>query len=198
MALLDRATSHPDASYSVILKPQRMRVTLEDRGGFLELSTDAVTVRVRKSPINVELCRRRESLVTNTGLVVGLSGVEMKLSLKPEECIYGTGFRSIPIDRRGHRLALYNKPHFDYQTNVEDINYCIPLAISSQRYMILFDNVEKGYMDIGKSSKDEMTFGAIGGELVYYFISDDSYLRSETFSDTLRGPLAFFFGQTEG
>jgi hypothetical protein len=23
-------------------------------------------------------------------------------------------------------------------------------------------------------------------------------LRSETFSDTLRGPLAFFFGQTEG
>jgi oligosaccharide 4-alpha-D-glucosyltransferase len=175
VTLLNPGLSHPDASDSVILKPERAHVTLEDKGSLLELSTDAVTVRVHKSPINVEFCRRQESLATNTGFFAKPSGKEIKFSLTPDECIYGTGFRSIPINRRGYKLDLYNKTQYAYKTNATNLNYSVPLAISSRRYMILFDNPEKGFMDIGKSSNDEMTFGAIGGELAYYFISDDSY-----------------------
>lgn len=175
VALLNPGMSHPETSDSVILEPERSHVILEDRGGSLELSTDAVTVRVHKSPVTIELCRRQEPLVTNSGFFVNPSGREIKFSLKPGENIYGTGFRSIPINRRGYKLDLYNKAQYGYTTNVANINYCVPLAISSQRYMILFDNPEKGFMDIGKSSSDEMAFGAIGGELAYYFISDDSY-----------------------
>lgn len=187
VTLLNSGMSHPDTSNCVILIPHMFHVKFEDKGNVMEYSTDSISVRINKSPLTIEFFRGQKLLTTNKGFFVKNTDRGIQFRLKPEENIYGTGSRSIPINRRGHKLDLYNRAVYGYELNAENLNYCIPLVISSERYMILFDNPEKGFLDIGKSNNDNMIFDAVGGELTYYFISDDSFRGIEQSYSSLTG-----------
>ena len=90
--------------------------------------------------------------------------------LKDKERIFGTGERSVPLDRRGFKLPLYNAPSYGYGLNAEMLNYSVPFIISSKGYGIFFDNPSRGYIDIGKSHRDILEYGASSGELSFYII----------------------------
>ena len=90
--------------------------------------------------------------------------------LKDNERIFGTGERSVPLDRRGFKLPLYNAPSYGYGLNAEMLNYSVPFIISSKGYGIFFDNPSRGYIDIGKSHRDILEYGASSGELTFYII----------------------------
>jgi oligosaccharide 4-alpha-D-glucosyltransferase len=94
--------------------------------------------------------------------------------LQPGEKIFGTGERSIPINRRGFKLNLYNNPWYGYSMNADNLNYSVPFIISSRGYAIFFDNPSKGYLDIGKSTGDILEYGASSGELTFYVIPGKS------------------------
>lgn len=95
-------------------------------------------------------------------------GFQFKLSTG--EKIFGTGERSIPLDRRGFKVPLYNGPNYGYGMNTDYLNYSVPFVLSSRGYAIFFDNPSRGYMDIGKSHSDILEMGASSGELTFYFI----------------------------
>ncbi len=93
-----------------------------------------------------------------------------RISLEPGEKIFGTGERSIPMNRRGYKLQLNNNPWYGYSENADNLNYSVPFIISSKGYGIFFDNPARGYLDIGKLQSNTLEYGTTSGELTYYII----------------------------
>lgn len=93
-----------------------------------------------------------------------------QFSLTNGEKIFGTGERSIPLDRRGYKLNLYNSPAYGYGLNAENLNYSVPFIISSKGYGLFFDNPSLSYLDIGKTDSSILEYGASAGELTFYVI----------------------------
>ena len=98
-----------------------------------------------------------------------------KLSLRPGEMIFGTGERSIPLNRRGYKLNLNNSPAYGYSLNAEALNFSVPFILSSKHYAIFFDNPSKGFLDIGKTDPQVLEYNVTSGELSFYIIPGKDY-----------------------
>lgn len=92
------------------------------------------------------------------------------LPLAPDEMIFGGGERALPLNRRGYRLNLYNNPWYGYGEGADNLNYSVPFITSSKGYGLFFDNPSKSFLDIGKTSKDVLKYGASSGEINVYVI----------------------------
>ena len=95
--------------------------------------------------------------------------------LQGDEKIFGAGERALPQNRRGYRLNLYNNPWYGYGLGADNLNYSVPFITSSNQYAILFDNVSKGFLDIGKTKSDILSYGAYSGQLNFYIILGNDY-----------------------
>ncbi len=95
--------------------------------------------------------------------------------LNSNERIFGGGERALPLNRRGYRFNLYNNPWYGYGMGADNLNYSVPFITSSNQYAIFFDNVSKGYLDIGKSNSSILSFGAVSGQLNCYIILGSNY-----------------------
>ena len=103
-----------------------------------------------------------------------------RFALSDDEKILGTGERSVPVNRRGYKLGLYNNPRYGYSTNADNLNYSVPFLVSSNGYGIFFDNPSRGYLDIGKNNHSILEYGASSGKLEFYIIpgnNPDEILR---------------------
>ncbi|MBS1743967.1 MAG: DUF5110 domain-containing protein [Bacteroidetes bacterium] len=128
--------------------------------------------------------------VTENGLLFHISGGKVislqssfynndnrgfRFSLTNGEKIFGTGERSISLNRRGYRLNLNNAPAYGYSLNAEALNFSVPFILSSELYAIFFDNPSKGYLDIGKTDPSVLEYGVSSGELSFYIIPGAAY-----------------------
>ena len=53
--------------------------------------------------------------------------------------------------------------------------YGLPAVVSSDKYMIVFDNSASGWLDIGETEPDTLQFEAVGGRTAYLVIAGDDY-----------------------
>ncbi len=119
---------------------------------------------------------KRESNIGRVGWLFKSNEVEgFRFSLKPDEKIYGAGFRTTPLNRRGHRYELYNQAVYGYNLNSPNLNFSVPFIISSEGYGLLFDNASKGWLDLDVHQNNVMEFSSIGGEMSYYVIADNDF-----------------------
>ncbi|PAJ73363.1 glycosyl hydrolase [Pseudoalteromonas sp. NBT06-2] len=100
---------------------------------------------------------------------------DFKFTLTDNEKLLGTGERILGMDRRGQRLPLYNRAHYGYTTESEQMNFSIPAVISDKKYMILFDNSAKGWVDTGKTEPNTLQFESVGGRNAYLIITANTY-----------------------
>ena len=98
-----------------------------------------------------------------------------RFHLNDSEKLLGGGERVLGMDRRGHSFPLYNRAHYGYTTQSEQMNFSIPAVMSSEKYIVLFDNSAKGYMDLAKKEENILAFYAIAGRMAYIVFSADSY-----------------------
>ncbi len=82
----------------------------------------------------------------------------------------GGGERAIPMDRRGYKINLYNSPAYGYGLGADNLNFSVPVLISSNGYALFFDNPSKGYFDIGLTEKSTLEAGFVSGELNFYVV----------------------------
>ncbi|MBX7139905.1 MAG: DUF5110 domain-containing protein [Chitinophagales bacterium] len=94
-----------------------------------------------------------------------------KFDLNKSEKIFGGGERAIPMNRRGYHFNFYNQPAYGYGEGAENLNFSVPFLISSDGYGIFFDNVSRGYADIGKTDSNILEAGFYSGELNFYIIA---------------------------
>lgn len=141
-----------------------------------EQTSDAVIMKLPGMPgysfkarVNVDTVFLNERpIVTGTHQTNEYRG--FYFPLLNDEMIFGGGERALPLNRRGYRLNLYNNPWYGYGEGADNLNYSVPFITSSKGYGLFFDNPSKAYLDIGKTNKDVLEYGAFSGEINVYVI----------------------------
>ena len=180
------------ASHAVVMAPGAVPATLKDQGNVIEYVTPGITVTVTKSPFRIAYQYKGKPLVAEKhgyGKIVDKAGQGSKdinqgedreleaieFALDKDEALYGAGARAVGMNRRGYRFTLYNKAHYGYGDHSELMNYTMPLALSSRRYAIHFDNPQTGYLDFDSKKTNSLTYETIGGRKTYQVVAGDSW-----------------------
>lgn len=108
--------------------------------------------------------------ITLTGAYFNREYKGVKFQLENKEEIFGAGERALPQNRRGKKLVLYNNPWYGYEYGADNLNYSVPVIMSSKGYAIFFDNPSKGFLDIGAAQPDMLEAAFESGELSFYIV----------------------------
>ncbi len=157
-----------EASGSVPLK-------ITESDSVLTLTNGNLSAIINKDDLSVNFYRDDELLVKQKSYFHKLDKAGFNFQLDDSENIMGGGERVLGMDRRGHRMPLYNKAHYGYTTESNQMYFSLPLVISSKKYAILFDNSASGFLDIGKTENNTLSFEAVGGRTAYMIFSGESY-----------------------
>jgi alpha-glucosidase (family GH31 glycosyl hydrolase) len=165
----------PDSSVAIILSPAKGLAALKDDGKNLVFSSDSLQVVIHKNPVAVRFVYHNDTLLKEArGYFERSDNDGLQFKMASGERFYGLGERAIN-NLKGKHFELFNQAHYNYQIGEPNLNFSVPLLLSSKKYLLFFDNHEKGYADIGKSEKGRLEFGAIGGLMKYVFIAGYSY-----------------------
>jgi oligosaccharide 4-alpha-D-glucosyltransferase len=113
---------------------------------------------------------RREAAASTPAINAEPGGTAVRFRLQPGEQLYGTGARALPVNRRGHRLKLYNEAHYAYQNGESTLNVTLPVVLSNKGYLLFFDHYTAGYLDLGATNKDVLEYGGEGLSSLSYFV----------------------------
>ena len=159
----------------------------------VELITPGVKVVLDKTDFSIRFFDHlgQLKLVELGGLSIHDDSTFFNFGLSPAEAIYGTGFRALPLNRRGQKLLVYNRPQYGYGWGEKNLNYTIPHWTSSNNYGLLIDNPARANLDLGATDSTRIQYASKGGNLVYYFIQggDQKELLENLTALTGRQPL---------
>jgi oligosaccharide 4-alpha-D-glucosyltransferase len=173
-------------------RPVRIASAVSETESSIAFMIDGLTARVEKSPLTISFLKDDEVLVAEEHGYFAYETVRgFRFRLDDGEKILGGGQRVMGMDRRGKRMPLYNKASYGYETDADQMYYSVPAIVSSDRYTIVFDNSASGWLDIGHTEDDVLTFEAVGGRTAYLVVAGDSYPELlENYTDvTGRQPL---------
>ena len=98
---------------------------------------------------------------------------------KVNDCLayYGLGEKGGDLNKKGCYTENFNTD--DPETDDDSITYykTVPFYVALKEestYGIFFDNSFRSYFDMGKEMGDRIFFGAIGGQIQYYFIPGEN------------------------
>lgn len=184
--LADNAANLPSFAIKEGATKQLFNLASNDKS--IEFSSNKLAAVITKSPFTIAFYKVNENkkqllLKEETGFFVGntkeneqLYNVQgFRFKLTDSEKLLGGGERVLGMDRRGHRMPLYNRAHYGYETQSNQMNFSLPAVLSSNKYILLFDNSAKGWMDLGKSEQNIMQFEAVSGRMAYLVFTGDSY-----------------------
>ncbi len=165
-----------DTSFAVILEADDHPISFNNHPDHLSFIRNNFEVLIGKKPFTISYIKSGDTLLNEPYGFFDhdtLKGFRFKIT--EDEKIYGAGFRTTPTNRRGQRFKLYNQPRYGYSLNAPDLNFSVPFVLSSERYGLLFDNAQKGFLDIESTRQNMMEFSSIGGKMAYYVITGNSY-----------------------
>ena len=164
---------------SFAIDPTRMTKVMSavsESDAALTFMIDGLTAIIDKSPVKVSFMRDGKSLVSEEhGYFAYDTFRGFRFRLDDGEKILGGGQRVMGMDRRGKRMPLYNKASYGYETEADQMYYSVPAVMSSDKYIIVFDNSASGWLDIGSTESNVLKFEAVGGRTAYIVIAGDSY-----------------------
>lgn len=161
-------TRGEQVSDAVIVKPQPLTTKIT--------VATAQTVELEN---NTSIIIQRDKLYYRTGREVKVKSASFftqgdnngfRFQLSDHEKFFGGGERALPMDRRGYRFNLYNMATYGYGLGADNLNFSVPVLISSNGYALFFDNPSKGYFDIGLTDKNLLEAGFQSGELTFYVV----------------------------
>jgi len=164
-----------DSSVAVILKPETDYFPVVEDRNWLKWKTGNLGILVHKNPVYTVFIYNNDTLLAEKyGYFERTDNPGLKFKISGNEHFYGLGERAVDT-LRGHRFQLFNRPQYGYEKGALNLNFSVPLVLSSKRYLLFFDNFEKGYVDLGMKNKNIMEWGAIGGIMKYFFIAGDDF-----------------------
>jgi alpha-glucosidase (family GH31 glycosyl hydrolase) len=191
-SFVPRGETFDPASHAVVLKPGQAPAMVKEADGRIQLVTDGITVTVEKSPLRISYAYKGRPLVAEKqgyGHAGELESIEF--ALEGDEALYGAGSRAVGMNRRGNRFRLYNKASYGFGNRADQMGYGIPMAVSSHKYAIHFDNPQAGWLDFDSRKDGTLRYEVMGGRKTYQVIAGDDWaqLMDETTRLTGRQPL---------
>ena len=163
-------------SHAVILKPGSVKTTPIDSLNFYNIATSGISVTIQKQPFNISYDYKGKKIISEKNGYRKIDDLEtIQFDLDKSEVLYGGGARALGMDRRGHRLRLYNKADYGYEERSKLLNYTMPLAISSKKYMIHFDNAPIGFLDLDSHQENTLAYETISGRKTYQLVVGDNW-----------------------
>ena len=154
-------------------QPVALQLALDEQQ--LTLQSDALQLVINKSPLSIAFYRDGELLTRDqAGLIQADGQLGFDFSLAEQEKLAGAGQRVLGMDRRGHKLPLYNKAHYGYSTESSQMYFSLAGILSDKNYLLLFDNGASGELDLGHSQADQLRFRAQGGRSSYLLVAADT------------------------
>ncbi|MCF6170140.1 MAG: glycoside hydrolase family 31 protein [Bacteroidales bacterium] len=173
---LPEKNNYKDLSDAVILQPPRIRIFIEVTDDWLKYKTDSLEVVFHKDPFFAAFVYHGDTILQEEkGYFERSDNNGLRFQLDNNEKIYGLGERANAFNLVGSRYKLYNRPKYGYEIGAKNLNYSIPLVVSSRKYLLLFDNPQKGYADVGETEQQILEWGAIGGTMKYFLIAGNSF-----------------------
>ena len=163
-------------SFAIASDPPKIPVAVAETANSVSFTIDGLIAVVNKSPVRVNYAGSGEGLFSEEqGYTTSDSGRGFRFQLDDGEKILGGGERVLGMDRRGFRMPLYNRAHYDYETESKQMYYSLPAIMSSDKYMIVFDNSASGWLDIGATESDVLQFDSVGGRTSYIVVAGENY-----------------------
>lgn len=163
-------------SFAIAATQSSIAAEVSDSDEVVTIAVDGLVAIVHKSPVRIDFQRDGQPLLAEQpGYFLNESDRGFHFELEADEKILGGGQRVLGMDRRGHRLPLYNKADYGYTSYSEQMYYSVPAIMSSDKYLLVFDNSASGWLDIGKTETDTLSFEAVGGRTAYIVVAGDSY-----------------------
>lgn len=179
-------------SHAVVAKPLDVELKITENNESLSLTTKGISIQIHKHPLQLEFYYENTKLIAEkNGYTPIKSGLQIDFHIEEAELLMGGGARALGMNRRGHKLELYNKAHYGYETKSDLMNYTIPMVLSSKKYALHFDNPVVGHLDFDSSKDNTLTFQAESGPKRYQLITGKDWpeiIKNYTFL-TGRQPL---------
>lgn len=138
----------------------------------LTLFSPELQLVINKNPFSIAFYRDGQLLTQDqAGLIQTAGQLGFDFSLAEQEKLAGAGQRVLGMDRRGHKLPLYNKAHYGYSTQSNQMYFSLAGVLSDKNYMLLFDNGATGELDLGHTQPDRLSFRAQGGRSSYLLVA---------------------------
>ncbi|WP_136480287.1 glycoside hydrolase family 31 protein [Cognatitamlana onchidii] len=163
-------------SHAVVLKVGNVNYVSTKDSGTYNYVSEGLGVHVEIKPFQISYTYKNKPLISEkAGYVKNDSLETIQFNLSKDEMLYGGGARALGMNRRGNRLELYNKAHYGYETRSELMNFTLPIVLSSNKYMVHFDNAPIGFLDLDSKSDNTLTYETISGRKTYQIIAGDSW-----------------------
>ncbi|QBE64687.1 TIM-barrel domain-containing protein [Pseudoduganella lutea] len=163
-------------SHAVVLRPAGVPATVKEAAGRIEYATPGITVTIERRPLRISYAYKGQPLLAEKLGYTRRNGMEaLEFALDADEALYGAGARAVGMNRRGYRFQLYNKAHYGYGNRSELLNFTIPVALSSKKYAVHFDNPQTGYLDFDSRKDGTLAYETIGGRKTYQVIAGDAW-----------------------
>ena len=173
---IPKGQSFNPASHAVVMAPTKVSARIKESATGIEYATAGMLVTIAKSPFQISYAYKGKQLISEKIGYSKKDGAEvLDFNLDATEALYGAGARALGMNRRGHRLPLYNKAHYGYEERSSQMNFSMPLVFSSKMYGIHFDNAPIGFLDFDSKKDNVLAYETISGRKTYQVIAGDSW-----------------------
>jgi alpha-glucosidase len=167
----------PDESWAVVKTDwPSVPIEVDESQTALRLTTPEVVVEINKSPCRITFRDKSGSVINQDdpgkGIAWDRKQVRVWKTMPPDEYYYGLGEKAGPLEHRGQTLVNWNTDTVNYRWGTDPLYQSIPFLLAlrnGKSYGIFFDNTYRSGFDLGKTDRDQYSFGAEDGELNYYF-----------------------------
>jgi oligosaccharide 4-alpha-D-glucosyltransferase len=189
-SFIPKGETYNPNSEAVVLVPKKGIAKVSGNQNTLKFSTSGIVVSIQKSPFQISYFHQQKLLFSEKsgyfkqkhipldnvkGNIKADSTEVIQFNISPDEMLYGGGARALGMNRRGNKLALYNRAHYGYETRSELMNFTIPMVLSSKMYAVHFDNPAIGYLDLDSKKDNTLAYETISGRKTYQVIVGDSW-----------------------
>lgn len=161
-------------SHAVTTSSSSVSIAPKIKENAIELSTYGMEVHIQKIPFKVSYLYKGEDLLQHKN---GFSTEKVRIDFQIDESevLMGGGARALGMNRRGHKLPLYNRAHYGYETRSEQMNFSLPIVYSSKKYLLHFDNPTTGNLDLDSQYNNTLTYEASSGAKRFQLIAADDW-----------------------
>lgn len=171
-------SAQPDTLASHAIQLNTLPITFQEKKepGVLTLSYQDLKIVVHETPFQISYYFNNRLLISEKNGYHREGALEViDFQLTSQEQLYGGGARALGMNRRGNRLELYNKAHYGYEERSELMNFGIPVVLSSNKYLIHFDNAATGFLDLDAQHQNTLAFETTGGRKTYQIVVGDTW-----------------------
>jgi alpha-glucosidase len=168
----------PDSSWSVVERSSGdTHFTVKRTAAYVEIATSRLKLIVQRSPCRLSMYDSAGILLNrdDSSKGMGWSGNEIACwkAMPQDESYFGFGEKAGYLARKWKAMSMWNSDIPAYHADTDPLYQTIPFFYGIRNgtaYGIFFDNTYFSYFNMGKENPDQYSFGALGGELNYYFI----------------------------